>query len=178
MRGTIAKACDAFRIALLLLGAPLTACGASEDSDPDALVSSSSPGAPTQPSRHIWGETDTKGFTRLGSAGILAAFAGRLIVYSPPGMADAGAHEQFHADGQWSAIHYGRGPTHYSGRWKVEGDRLCITVEDSRAGEPWPDMPVCRDVWRDGKKAGLLLEHFRFGRGKGLLRIAFRPPPA
>lgn len=121
----------------------------------------------------IRGDVDTGQFTRLGSDEISAALLGRLVAYSPPGMADAGTHEEFHEDGRWSGIRYSRGPIPFSGRWHVEDGRLCVAAEQGYVAGQLKDGPLCRALWRDPKSGELLMEHAMY-QGGGLLRLSTR----
>lgn len=121
----------------------------------------------------VWGETDTTHLTRLSSVEIRSALAGNLARYSPPGWADAGAHEEYH-DGRWSGVRYSRGPIPFSGRWHVDDSRLCVTAERGYVAGRLREGALCRAVWRDGRTGDLLMDH-AMNQERGLLRLSIQP---
>ena len=160
---------------LLPMAAALGACGAADDRE-NALAHSSEQEAPA-PTGRIWGETDTSHMVRLVAAEIDAALRGRLVAYAPSNSADAGAHEEFHADGRWRGVRYSRGPIPFSGRWQIGEDRLCVAAESGYLAGPLRRGPRCREVWRDGRSGELLMEHAMDEPGQGLMRLRVRTLP-
>lgn len=155
----------------------LAACGAGGESGkvspmpsksgPEPAPSTNTPGRDEAP---IWGETDTDHLQRLGAADIGAELGGMLVSYNPPGWHDTAVHEEFHEDGVWRGIHYGRGPRVFVGRWRISDNRLCTMPE---SGPLRIGAEICREVWRDPRTGELLAEHV-MGIGRGLLRLEVR----
>lgn len=83
------------------------------------------------------------------------ALVGKLISYNPPGWADIGVHEEFHPDGSWRGILYGRGPIPFTGRWAIQGDQMCVTADSGTVAESWHKGEYCRKVWRNPKTGQL-----------------------
>lgn len=115
----------------------------------------------------IWGETDTARLRRLDAGEIRAAVFGKRVSYNPPGTADAGANEEYLADGTWRGTRLSRGPVGFSGRWRIANGRLCTRQETGIGGAL---EEVCREMWRDPQNGDLLMEHM-MGAGRGLLRL-------
>jgi hypothetical protein len=95
----------------------------------------------------------------LGSAEIKQSLTGKLISYSPPGWADAGAHEEFHKDGSWGGLRYSRGPDKFSGRWSVEANQLCVVADKGSSVEKQHPGKYCRQVWKNTSTGQLLIAH-------------------
>lgn len=159
----------------LAVALALSACNGGNDPDGGGPEPSRE-NAVTEPPEIVWGETDTTGLTRLGSDEIRLALLGNLVSYTPPGAADAGAHEEFHEDGRWSGLRYSRGPIRFSGRWHVEDGQLCVAAESGLVAGRLRDGPLCRAVWRDSRGGGLLMEH-AMHQGRGLLRLSTHALP-
>ena len=117
---------------------------------------------------------------QLASNEISLALRGNLASYSPPGSADAGIHEEYHADGRWAGIRYGRGPMPFAGRWRVQKNQLCVRSESGLSGDRWERGWVCRRVWKNisGK---LLMPHLTLGiapeLGVGPMELSVRHLP-
>jgi hypothetical protein len=115
--------------------------------------------------------TDSTALHPLSADEIRAALAGRLATYSPPGSADAGAHEEFHTGGRWAGIRYGRGPSPFSGQWAIRGDQLCVHAEHGLQGARWGPRWFCRVVWRDARSGRILIDHVASEFGPLVLSI-------
>ena len=94
---------------------------------------------------------------RLSGREISHSLVGKHVTYGLPG-AVAGVHEEFDRGGIWQGLRYIRGPVGFSGRWKVEGDRLCVHAEDGLPGSLWEQGWVCREVWRDPNSRSLFMK--------------------
>lgn len=110
---------------------------------------------------------------QLTAGEIGAALRGKLVSYEPPGSADMGVHEEYHPDGRWAGIRYGRGPMPFSGRWQVRNGQLCVRAGQGLTGEPWKRGWVCRKVWRDARSRRLHMKHMTLDTGP--LELTVRP---
>jgi len=117
----------------------------------------------------------------LKSDEIRKVLVGKLITYEPPGSADMGIHEEFHPDGIWRGILYGRGPIPFSGKWSIEADQICVAADRRTAAERWHPGKFCRNVWRNRKSGELQLNYLRDqssgSRKMGLQTITVHDPP-
>ena len=117
----------------------------------------------------------------LKSDEIRKVLVGKLITYEPPGSADMGIHEEFHPDGIWRGILYGRGPIPLSGKWSIEADQICVAADRGTAAERWHRGKFCRKVWRNRKSGELQLNYLPdqspASRKIGLQTITVHVPP-
>ena len=90
---------------------------------------------------------------------IHTALSGKLVYYSPAGLADAGIAEEFHADGSWRGTYYSRGPIGFSGRWKTESGRVCVLPDAETIVAKWFPGWRCRTVWRGSDTSSLAIEY-------------------
>ena len=95
----------------------------------------------------------------LDGAAIRQAMIGKAVRYSPPGSADAGVREEFHADGTWRGVRLGRGPIPFSGRWTIAKGSLCVTADRGSPAERWLTGRYCRTVWRSATTGQLRMDH-------------------
>jgi len=113
---------------------------------------------------------------QLTSSEIDAALRGKLVSYSPPGFADAGIHEEYHADWRWAGTRYGRGPFPFAGQWKVHKNQLCVQSK-SGLSRILPERGWwCRKVWKD-TSGKLLMSHLTLGASLklDLMKLSVRP---
>jgi len=115
---------------------------------------------------------------QLTSSEIGTALKGKLVLYAPPGFADAGIHEEYHGDGRWAGIRYGRGPLPFAGRWKVQKNQLCVQTERGLSGGQWERGWWCRKVWKD-TSGKLLMMHLTLGESLklDLMKLSVRQLP-
>lgn len=104
----------------------------------------------------------------LRQAEIRKALTGKLVSYSPPGWADAGVHEEYHSNGTWRGIRYGRGPIPFSGRWSIRNDQLCVQADKETIAVRFPSGQRCRHVWRDEATGRLWINHLTIGPSDSL----------
>lgn len=114
--------------------------------------------------------------TRLNAADIRSALAGHMIRYGRPGWADMGVQEAFREDGRWQGVRYSRGPSSFSGLWKIEDDRLCVAAMEGLAGDGWSHGWVCRDVWREEQTGSLLMDHLVMLEGRQMVHVEALKP--
>jgi hypothetical protein len=117
---------------------------------------------------------------QLSTNEISSELRGKLVSYSPPGSADAGVHEEYHSNGRWEGVRYGRGPFPFAGRWKVQKNQLCVRSESGLSGSQWERGWVCRNVWKSSS-GKLLMPHLTPGLasqlGAGLMKLSVRQLP-
>lgn len=119
---------------------------------------------------------DPAQLTRLGAGEIRQALVGRRIAYSPPRWSDAGVHEEFHPDGRWQGIYYGRGPMPVAGRWALHGNRVCVVPTSGYLARSSFPRTICRSVWRNRRTGRLLIDHVSM-KGAGLMAPTIDPLP-
>lgn len=113
----------------------------------------------------------------LSAEEIEVVLTAKSALYSPPGWGDAGMLEEFHTEGRWSGVHYGRGPSPFGGQWITKDNQLCIRVEyglEFYHLRKW----FCRSVWRQVGSGSLYMDHLLFNDGNidpGPLQISVRP---
>lgn len=95
----------------------------------------------------------------LSPAEIRETLTGKLVSYSPPGLADADVHEEYHRNGLWRGISYGRGPSPFSGRWSVQGNQLCVQADHGVIIRRLEAGKRCRQIWRDKATGRLWMDH-------------------
>jgi hypothetical protein len=126
-------------------------------------------------------QSDRASLERLDASEIRAALTGNLVHYSPPGWADAGAHEEFHPDGKWGGMRYGRGPMPFSGQWDVRDDQLCVHARQGLWEKLERPEWFCRTLWRDTRSGALRMDHIAAGFGgtfgEGLQTLTVQPLP-
>lgn len=102
-------------------------------------------------------------FFPLTSNDVKKVLVGKLINYDPPGTADMRIHEEFHPDGRWRVMLYGRGPIPSSGKWSINGDQICIEADSATEAARWHSARYCRAVWQNPKTGELRMEYLRDG---------------
>ena len=95
----------------------------------------------------------------LSPAEIREALTGKLVSYSPAGLADAGVHEEYHRNGLWRGKIYGRGPSPFSGQWSIRGNQLCVQADQGAIIRRLAAGKRCRQVWRDKATGRLWINH-------------------
>ena len=95
----------------------------------------------------------------LKSGEISKALVGKEIGYNPPGWADTAIAEEFYPDGKWGGMLAGRGPVHFSGRWSIDGGKMCVMADRGTIAERWHPGRYCRQVWRDRASGKLLMDY-------------------
>lgn len=109
----------------------------------------------------------------LKSGEIREAFVGKGISYTPTNSADMGIREEFHSDGRWRVVLYGRGPIPSSGKWSIADDQMCVAADGGTHAELWHSGRYCRAVWRDRKTGELRIEYLP-DRPSSSLKMGFQ----
>lgn len=118
----------------------------------------------------------------LRQAEIRKAVTGKAVSYSPPDWADSGVREEYHSNGIWRGIRYGRGPIPFAGRWTIRNDQLCVQADKETIAARFPSGERCRHVWRDEATGRLWIDHLMIapsaspGVGAQLLTISELSP--
>ena len=92
-------------------------------------------------------------------ATVRALLSDKLVGYSLPGRADTKIWERFHANGVWTGTHLGRGPVDFSGRWSIEGNRVCVLADEGTHIAKWFSGSRCRVIWREQNTGRLSMEY-------------------
>ena len=106
--------------------------------------------APTQPPAR---QKLTEGAT------VRALLSDKLVGYSLPGWTDTEIWEGFQANGVWTGTHLSRGPVNFSGRWSIEGNRVCVIADEGTHISKWFSGSRCRVIWREEDTGRLLMEY-------------------
>lgn len=106
------------------------------------------------------GEDDQTSLQQLHEVEIRQALSGKFVSYDP-GCCDNRMHEEFHADGKWRGILYGRGPMPFTGRWTIDHDQLCTIADPGSLAESWHEGEYCRDVMRNNESTKLIMEYLQ-----------------
>jgi hypothetical protein len=93
------------------------------------------------------------------AATIRALLSEKYVGYSLPGWADTDVWEGFGADGSWTGTLLGRGPVSFSGRWKIDGERICVLPDEQGVLIKWFSGWRCRVVWLDENTGHLSMEY-------------------
>lgn len=92
-------------------------------------------------------------------ATVRALLSDKLVGYSLPGWADTEIWERFQSDGSWTGTHLGRGPVNFSGRWSIEGNRVCVIADKGTRIAKWFSGSRCRVIWREENTGRLSMEY-------------------
>ncbi|MGN6290585.1 MAG: hypothetical protein ACTHNA_15120 [Sphingopyxis terrae] len=113
------------------------------------------------------------------AAAIRALLSGKYVGYSLPGWADTDIWEGFEANGTWTGTLLGRGPVPFSGRWKIDGERICVLPDQEGSVATWFSGWRCRIVWIDENTGRLSMEYLDPRRASfGALLLEIRDFPA